>query len=148
MRLEVQNPTYRLAVVRFANILDQVRTQTRPNVQVRVHGSWQDRTSIGVQVQHLGRTRTRGPNPNLRGFYVPHLAFLLPFPPLFETTSIAFDYQHCRHHNVKSVNSAIHFRCLLTRSSPFFQYCFPDLAPTLAGLFFRYYCLAIGSVRI
>ena len=46
----------RLAVVRFTNILDQVQTRTRPNVQVQVHGSWRDRTLIEVQVQHIGRT--------------------------------------------------------------------------------------------
>ena len=106
------------------------------------------RPQLGSRFSTLGEPKPEVRTRTSEGSMIPHLAFLLPFPPLFETTSIAFNYQHRHHHNVKSVNSTIHFCCLLTHSSPFFQHRFPDLAPTLAGLFFRYYCLAIGSVRI
>ena len=56
----------RLTVVRFANILDQVRTRTRHNVQVQVHGSGRTGPQLRSRFNTLGepepevRTRTLG----------------------------------------------------------------------------------------
>jgi hypothetical protein len=44
----------RLAAVRFADLLDRVRTRTGPKVQVRVHVSGWTGPPSRVRVQHLG----------------------------------------------------------------------------------------------
>ena len=50
----IHTVTNRLAAVRFADLLDRVRTRTGPKVRVRVHVSGWTGPPSRVRVQHLG----------------------------------------------------------------------------------------------